>query len=254
MRTAGRSARSGAAKTIGAVLAELRADFPDVSISKIRFLETEGLVTPTRTPSGYRTFSADDVARLRYVLTAQRDRFWPLKVIREALDALDRGLEPDEAAGGSGRPVVPAATDDPDLPTPADLRATSALRLTGLELCDATGLDGSTFDSLVTFGLLQPDAGDHYDSNALAVARAAAALSDVGIEGRHLRPFRTAADREVALVRQVTITPRTSGSGRTGTVGSKVGRVADATPDRTAEVLRQCLALHVALVKAALQE
>lgn len=247
-----RSTRSGASKTIGAVLAELRDDFPDVTISKIRFLETEGLVTPTRTASGYRTFSPADVARLRYVLTAQRDRFWPLKVIRDALDALDRGLEPD--AGASGRPVVPALPDDPDLPSAAELEATSSLRLTGPELCEASGLQRDTLESLVTFGLLQPDAGDHYDLNALAVARAAAALSDVGIEGRHLRPFRTAADREVALVRQVTISPRTSGSGRSGTVGPGVGPAADRTADRTAEVLRQCLALHVALVKAALRD
>ena len=245
--------RSGAAKTIGAVIAELRHDFPDVSISKIRFLEAEGLVTPARTRSGYRTFSADDITRLRYVLTAQRDRFWPLKVIREALDALDRGLEPDEAVGASGRPVVPALVDDPDLPTLADLAATSSLRLTGSELCEATRLDLDTFQSLVTYGLLQPGAGDYYDANALAIARAAAALADVGIEGRHLRPFRTAADREVALVRQVTITSRTSGSGRSGTAGDSAEQIADRAPDRTNEVLRQCLALHVALVKAALR-
>lgn len=243
------SARSGATRSIGAVLAELRDDFPDVSISKIRFLEAQGLVTPTRTESGYRTFGADDVERLRYVLTAQRDRFWPLKVIREALDALDRGLEPDEAVGATGRPVVPALADDPDLPTVPDLESTSALRMTGTELCEASGLGRDTFDSLVTYGLLQPGAGDHYDANALAIARAAAALSDVGIEGRHLRPFRTAADREVALVRQVTISSRTSGTGRPGPVGEGDGRA-----DRTAEVLRQCLALHVALVKAALRD
>ena len=80
------------AASIGAVLEQLKPDFPDVTISKIRFLEDEGLVTPQRTPSGYRTFSERDVERLRYVLAAQRDRFWPLKVIREHLDALDRGL------------------------------------------------------------------------------------------------------------------------------------------------------------------
>src|SRR5665647_602703 len=80
--------------TIGAVLAALAPDFPDVTISKIRFLEAEGLITPERTSSGYRTFSPDDLERLRYILTAQRDLFWPLKVIAEALDKLDRGLLP----------------------------------------------------------------------------------------------------------------------------------------------------------------
>ena len=85
---------SGSALSIGAVLAHLKPDFPDVSISKIRFLESEGLVTPERTPSGYRQFKASDVARLRYVLTAQRDHYLPLKVIKEQLDAIERGLEP----------------------------------------------------------------------------------------------------------------------------------------------------------------
>ena len=95
--------------TIGAVLAALKPDFPDVSISKLRFLEAEGLVTPARTGSGsYRSYTTEDLDRLRYVLTAQRDHFWPLKVIREALDALDRGLTPDSDSGpGQGRPRAP---------------------------------------------------------------------------------------------------------------------------------------------------
>ena len=88
--------------TIGKVLAELGDDFPDVSASKIRYLEAEGLITPQRTASGYRTFSPADVQRLRYILSAQRDRFWPLKVIGEALDALDRGLT-DPAQGPDAR-------------------------------------------------------------------------------------------------------------------------------------------------------
>ena len=90
--------------TIGAVLARLQPDFPDVSISKIRFLETEGLITPSRTGSGYRTFSEQDVERLHYILSAQRDRFWPLKVIRDALDALDRGLQPTGPDDAASRP------------------------------------------------------------------------------------------------------------------------------------------------------
>src|SRR5688572_21973336 len=89
--------------SIGEVLAQLRGDFPDVTISKIRFLETEGLIEPERTSSGYRKFSRDDVARLRYVLSAQRDRYLPLRVIKAHLDAIDRGLDP-EAAGPSPQP------------------------------------------------------------------------------------------------------------------------------------------------------
>lgn len=99
--------------TIGAVLAQVREEFPDVSISKIRFLEAEGLLLPERTPAGYRVFRAGDVERLRYILRAQRDHFWPLKVIREALDALDRGLEPSGMA--QGRPTAPTPEPDPDV-------------------------------------------------------------------------------------------------------------------------------------------
>ena len=119
--------------TIGAVLDALKPDFPDVTISKIRFLEAEGLVTPERTASGYRTFSDDDVERLRYILSAQRDRFWPLKVIRESLDALDRGLAP--ADRGRTRCGPRHRAPRPTLMCPRQHPARSrALRLTRAEL------------------------------------------------------------------------------------------------------------------------
>src|SRR5471032_3373300 len=98
---------SRASLSIGEVLAQLRTDFPDVTISKIRFLEAEGLVEPDRSSAGYRKFSHTDVERLRYVLEAQRDHYLPLRVIKEHLDALDRGLELPEQPGG--RPRVPRA-------------------------------------------------------------------------------------------------------------------------------------------------
>jgi DNA-binding transcriptional MerR regulator len=217
--------------TIGAVLAALQDDFPDVSISKIRFLETEGLVTPARTGSGYRSYSEHDLERLRYILAAQRDHYWPLKVIRDALDALDRGLTSDSASGVAlGRPRVPDASVDPDLPTADDLVPSPGLLLTRGELMQATGLDESAFDALVTFGLLRAGQGGHFGESALAIAHAASGLAAYGIEPRHLRPFRTAADREVGLVQQV-VTPHRGDS--------------DPTPD----VLRLCVALHTALVK-----
>src|SRR5690349_25033156 len=126
--------------TIGAVLAALQQDFPDVTISKIRFLEAEGLVMPSRTVSGYRTYSAADVDRLRYVLTAQRDHFWPLKVIRDALDALDRGLTPERgSSSGMPRPSVPAPATDPDVPAAEALTEQGTLRLTRDELASAAG-------------------------------------------------------------------------------------------------------------------
>lgn len=228
--------------TIGAVLAELAPDFPDISISKIRFLEAEGLLTPERTESGYRTFSPDDLERLRYILTAQRDRFWPLKVIREALDKLERGLEPASGDKVSSRHQVPAGVGHPDLPTAFDLGRRGRLRLTDSELRDAAGLDQATFEALATYGLLRPDASGHFGDAALAVARAAGALATYGIEPRHLRPFRTAADREIGLVQQVVSPIR----GRSRGTGNKV------THDPTPQILAECIALHTALVKAGL--
>jgi DNA-binding transcriptional MerR regulator len=223
--------------TIGAVIAALRADFPDVSVSKIRFLEAAGLVHPARTPSGYRVFTAAEVDRIRYILTAQRDRFWPLKVIREALDALDRGLTVPDVAPSS-IPEVPAARQDPMLPTPGDLQAPLALRLTGVELRAASELRPETFRSLQEYGLL-PHA-ETFDEADLAVARAAGALAAYGVEARHLRAFRNAADREIGLVEQV-VAPALAGSGRTP------------VEDPTTEVLSHCIALHVALVRAGLR-
>ncbi len=230
------------ALAIGAVLAALAPDFPEISISKIRFLEAEGLLTPERTESGYRTFSPGDVDRLRYILTAQRDRFWPLKVIREALDKLERGLEPAPSGAGSARPQVPAGVDDPHLPAAADLTRRGRLRLTDVELREAAGLDEPTFEALFTYGLLHPDASGHFGDSALAVARAAGALSAYGIEPRHLRPFRTAADREIGLVQQVVSPVR----------GQNRGTGSTTREDPTAQILVECLALHTALVKAGL--
>ena len=223
--------------TIGAVLNLLKPDFPDVSISKIRFLESEGLLTPGRTASGYRVYGADDVSRLRYILTAQKERFWPLKVIREALDAMDRGLEapPPEAS----RAHVPPPPADPDVPEAAYFAAeTSALRLTGEEICRSSGLDDATLAALVTYGLLRPDGDGLFEASALPVAAAAAALASYGIEARHLRPFRTAAEREIGLADQVLAPARRRGDERAEAL--------------QADLLHQCLALHAALVKAGL--
>jgi DNA-binding transcriptional MerR regulator len=228
--------------TIGAVLAALVPDFPDVSISKIRFLEAEGLLIPARTGSGYRTFSPEDLDRLRYILTAQRDRFWPLKVIREALDKLDRGLEPALGDVAPARPQVPVGVTDPHLPSGSELGRRGVLRLTDVELREATGLDRPTFEALSTFGLLRPDSDGHYGDAALAVARAAGALAAYGIEPRHLRAFRTAADREIGLVQQVVSPVR----GRSRGTGRKVAH------DPTPQILAECIALHTALVRAGL--
>jgi DNA-binding transcriptional MerR regulator len=230
--------------TIGAVLAALQRDFPDVTISKIRFLEAEGLVTPARTGSGYRTYAAQDVDRLRYILTAQRDHFWPLKVIAAALDAMDRGLTPERTDSGMPRPSVPAPVTDPEVPTAEALTAAASLRLTRTELATSSGLDADTFDALENYGLLHPDATGHFGDAALTVAHTVGELTAYGLEPRHLRPFRTAADREIGLVQQV-VTPHRSPSPKASRGGAKA--------DPTGDVLRLFIALHTALVRDGLQ-
>lgn len=229
---------------IGAVLAALQQDFPDVTISKIRFLEAEGLVTPARTGSGYRTYSAQDLDRLRYILTAQRDHFWPLKVIAAALDAMDRGLTPQRTDEGLPRPSVPTPVADRDVPSAAALTAPGSLRLTRAELAASSGLEDDMVEALVNFGLLHPDDTGHFGDAALTVAHTAGELAAYGLEPRHLRPFRTAADREIGLVQQV-VNPHRATSSKSSRGGAK--------DDPTGDVLRLCIALHTALVRDGLQ-
>lgn len=181
MTAAARPSRDGL--SIGAVLAQLRPDFPDVTISKIRFLESEGLVSPARTPSGYRQFTEADVARLRFVLTAQRDHYLPLKVIREQLAAADvRQSRPLVA-------VSPAAEPE--------------TRPTREELVGEAGVDGALLAELEQYGLVGPGSDGRYDCDAVVIAATVRALTDFGIEPRHLRAFRAAADREVGLLAQI---------------------------------------------------
>jgi DNA-binding transcriptional MerR regulator len=204
-RTSGVPAR--AFMSIGEVLGQLRPDFPDVTISKIRFLEDEGLIKPERTASGYRKFSREDVGRLRYVLTAQRDQYLPLRVIKEHLDAIDRGLEPP-ALGGGGPRVPRALVAAEGLPSSETFRPdVSEIRLSRRELLDAAGLEEQQLEQLEQYGLLAPRAGgSHYDGDSLVVAKTVAEMARFGIEARHLRPFKAAADREIGLLEQV-VTP-----------------------------------------------
>ncbi len=190
--------------TIGAVLAALSGDFPDVTISKIRFLESEGLVAPQRTPSGYRKFSRADVDRLRYVLTAQRDHYLPLRVIKEHLHALDRGLP----VPGAGSPAAPSAAPaagpvaaEPPAEPPAAADPTGSLP--AADFARAAGLEPGQLADCVQFGLLVPDADGRHPAGDLPIARAAAGLARHGIEPRHLRVFRTGAEREAGLVEQL---------------------------------------------------
>ena len=167
------SRASAANVGIGQVLAELRPEFPDISPSKIRFLEAEGLIQPQRAESGYRRFAVADIERLRYILTAQRDEYLPLRVIKERLAAMD----------GDG------------LTEPAPVTMTRS------ELLEAAGADEELLAELEDYGLVRR--GRQYPAEALNVARAAVQLREYGIQPRHLRAVKAAADREVSLVEQV---------------------------------------------------
>lgn len=239
----GASPAARARMNIGQVLDQLRPDFPGITIPKIRFLEDKGLIKPERTPAGYRKFSHEDVERLRYVLRMQRDHYLPLKVIGEHLDAIDRGLEPPPI-----EPVVPTvptvALAADGLPSPASFRRTDQVRLSRRELVKIAGITEELLDQLEQFGLITPRTGTgHYDTDALVIAQTARELADYGFEPRHLRAYKTAADREVGLVEQV-VAPQ------------KRGRDAAAkarAEETVSEIAALSVRLHATLVKAGLR-
>lgn len=177
--------------SIGEVLAQLRPDFPDVTISKIRFLESEGLIEPQRSRSGYRRFTHDDIARLRYVLTVQRDNYLPLRVIKEQLERLDNGME----LSFRGRPGAPHALA-------GSARDASEVRLSRSALLEAADISDDLLTELESYGLVTAR-GATFDADALLVARTAGELAGHGLQPRHLRTIRSAAEREVGLVEQV---------------------------------------------------
>ncbi len=212
--------------SIGEVLAVLKPEFTDITVSKIRFLEGAGLVQPDRSASGYRMFSEDDVARLRFVLRAQRDQYLPLRVIRQRLADL-------EAVGGLYARGGPPA--DGEIPQAAASRPTARgtrtapggdeIPVTGSagggvlsapasdgqfsrdELCRAAGATVEQLAELETFGLISPrgtgERGVWYNGDDLVVLRLARDLAEYGIQARHLRMYKTFADREAALFEQV---------------------------------------------------
>ncbi len=215
---------------IGEVLAQLRAEFPDISVSKIRFLESEGLIQPARTPSNYRKFGPGDVQRLRYILTAQRDEYVPLRVIKDRLDALDGHRPAAEAPGPRAVPALPPDSGAGPL-------------LTRRELLDTAGLDEERLAELEEFGLVRRS-GRHYGQDALDAARAVVALGGYGVQARHLRAVRAAAERETSLIEQIvapTLRQRSPGA------RERAGQTAR-------EIAALALQLHAALVTAALAD
>ena len=170
--------------TIGTVCGMLKQEFPDISISKIRYLEDQGLVTPRRTQSGYRLFSHDDVERLETILRLQRDEFLPLRVIRQEL------ASPSVKERRRRRAALAEAEDEVDLG----------------ELCERAGIDPNLARELEEFGLIAGRAGGgerRYSESDAEIALACGRLAQFGVAPRHLRTFRTAAEREAGLVEQL---------------------------------------------------
>lgn len=260
-------------RSIGQVLASLKAEFPDISISKIRFLESVGLLAPERAPSGYRRYRPADVERLRYILRVQRSQYLPLKVIKDHLEQLDRGLEPPRlvpnqpAAPSSGsqingnangsvrpRPAESVRPEGNGSAEAAPQRTASGqpgvgvvngqsrqppkqLRLSRTDLLEASGLTESALTELESIQVVVPRRGtQYYGREALAIAVAARRLAVYGIDSRHLRAFKLAADREIGLVEQA-IAPHTR------------ARVKDGNPDVTAEVTQLVIGVHAALIR-----
>ena len=201
---------------IGEVLAQLSGEFPNIRESKIRFLESEGLIEPARSPSGYRRFNRHDVERLRYILTVQRDHYLPLRVIKERLDS------PDGA----------------ELPTKS-----SAAMLTRAELLEGAGIESALLDELEEFGLIHRR-GRQYGPDALSVARLAGTLGGFGVQARHLRVIKAAAERETSLIEQVVAPLQRQ---RSAGAAERAGQTAR-------EIAALSMRLHATLVEAELGE
>lgn len=190
--------------SIGEVLNRLKDEFDDITISKIRFLEAEGLIHPDRTESGYRKFADADIDRLRYVLRAQRDRYLPLKVIKDELERIDAGLPVEHPAAAPEADDVATLRGEDEIPVVAtSLLAvpTTEVALTTSELAETVGLEVGVVRGLIDHGLL-PDR-DRFDGADLRAARILAELAEAGLEPRHLRMFAQFADRQVALLEQL---------------------------------------------------
>ena len=235
-----------AGMSIGAVLDLLRPDFPDVTISKIRFLEAEGLVTPQRAASGYRRFTAYDCARLRFILTAQRDHYLPLKVIRAQLDSQPDGELP---AFGSpyGVPRLVSVTDGdaaPDTGSDAAAVAPTRVRLSREDLLERSGVGEDLLTALLKAGVIASGPGGFFDEHTVVILQCARALSDYGVEPRHLRAFRSAADRQSDLIAQIA-----------GPLikADKAG-ARDRADDLAREVAALAITLHTSLIKSAVRD
>jgi DNA-binding transcriptional MerR regulator len=224
---------------IGEVLVELRSEFPDVSVSKIRFLEAEGLISPARSPSGYRRFAPADIDQLRFILTAQRDQYLPLRVIKERLDDRTAGRGSSSLAntaeGGVGSaPPAHAAKAD---------RAARTEMVSRRELLEASGIDEQQLAELEAHGLVRRS-GRLYGQDALDVASTVARLASYGVQARHLRAVRTAAERDVDLIEQV-VAP---------TLRQRSPRARDDAARTAGQIAQLLIRLHGAMIESGLAE
>ena len=195
---------------IGEVVADLSGEFPELRESKVRFLESRGLITPTRTASGYRRYDDECVDRIRTILRLQRDNFWPLRVIADHLAATDASL--------------------PDPPQRVLRPLRKGSRITAATVAARSGVTPEVVAELVTYGLLTSDADGRFDDGAVEICEAVGALGAFGIQPRHLRSSRVAADREVGLARQAR------------------------TPADRSLVVAHLVALHEALIRTGLSQ
>jgi DNA-binding transcriptional MerR regulator len=223
--------------SIGDTLDLLKPEFSDLTISKLRFLENEGLVEPQRTASGYRKYTHHDIARLRFVLTAQRDHYLPLRVIKNQLENLDRGLEVSPS-GHSQTPKKLSAVES--LPQISDFAPNSKLQLTVSELIETANSTLELFTAAQNFGLIPQT--DFYSADHVAVLVLVTSLGEFGIEPRHLRQFKLAADNELGLISQVA----------SPIAKKKDENAAAEAADKAREVAALTVGLHTALVRSGL--
>lgn len=227
-----RDPRDIKSRTIGQVLSQLDLDFPGISASKIRFLEERGLVYPKRTDTGYRKYSQTDIERLRYILTMQRDYYMPLKVIRQHLDDLE---------AGRAISAIPAPVSDEVLDQVLGSTENNRRKYTLRELTENSGASTDLIADLMDYGLIESAEGEYTEYDVLT-ARVSAELGQHGIQARHLRAFKSAAEREIALV-EIAVAP----------LASRRDPASQAKAQDLADKIRKlCLQLHATLVEEAM--
>ncbi|WP_231580538.1 transcriptional regulator FtsR [Corynebacterium kalinowskii] len=234
--SAAKSPAKKAPKTmsIGVVLDRLQQEFDDITVSKIRFLESEGLVSPQRTASGYRRFTEADVERLRYILITQRDNYLPLKVIREQLEAMDNGTVTTMLSAKEASPII----------SPDNFRAPTAARLTSDDVAQQAGVTPEAVALLASAGLIHGDRSGFFTADDVRVVSTCVALEEFGFDVRQLRSLRNTALRQADLIGQV--------------AGPVALSKSDTARERATELSQQMTALvvslHASLVKSALRD